>query len=96
MQFPLLEKPEEHKFCHMSAILRPYGILKSYIDDKPEISVEAGRTILQVLQILGMPPDVVALVLVNDEVQPKDYVLRDGDTVKLMAIIGGGTRRLVN
>jgi sulfur carrier protein ThiS len=44
------------------------------------------------LQTLGMPPEVVALVLVNDEVQPKDYVLRDGDRIKLMAIIGGGTR----
>ena len=37
-----------------------------------------------------MPPEVVALVLVNDEQQSKDYLLQDGDTVKLMAIVGGG------
>ena len=76
----------------MTAILRPYGILKSYIDGQPEVVVEAGRTIRQVLQAFGMPPEVVALVLVNDEPQPKDYVLQDGDMVKLMAIIGGGVR----
>jgi len=75
---------------NMTATIRPYGILKSYIDGEPEIAVEAGRTIRQVLLDLGMPPEVVALVLVNDEQQSKDYLLQDGDTVKLMAIVGGG------
>jgi len=74
----------------MTATIRPYGILKSYIDGKPEIAVEAGRTIRQVMLDLGMPPEVVALVLVNDEQQSKDYLLQDSDIVKLMAIVGGG------
>ncbi len=74
----------------MSAILHPYGTLKSYIGGNAEVAVESGQTIRQVLQSLGMPPEVVALVLVNDEQQSKDYVLQDGDFVKLMAIIGGG------
>ncbi len=76
----------------MSAILHPYGTLKSYIGGETELAVESGRTIRQVLQALGMPPEVVALVLVNDEQQSKDYVLQDGDMVKIMAIIGGGVR----
>ena len=38
----------------------------------------------------GMPPEVVALVLVNDEQETKDYVIQDGDYVKLIAVIGGG------
>ena len=76
----------------MTAIIRPYGMLKSYIGGELEISVETGRTIRQVLLDLGMPSEVVALVLVNDEQQSKDYVLQDGDTVKLMAIVGGGLR----
>jgi len=74
----------------MTATLRPFGILKDYIGGKSEISVDSGQTIRQVLQALGMLPEVVALVLVNDEQQPKDYLLQDGDTVKLMAVIGGG------
>ena len=74
----------------MSAILHPYGTLKAYIGGETEIAVDSGRTVRQALQALGMPPEVVALVLVNDEQESKDYVLQDGDTVKLMAIIGGG------
>jgi sulfur carrier protein ThiS len=76
----------------MTATLRPYGILKSYIGGETELAVDTGQTIRQALQALGMPPEVVALVLVNDEQQSKDYVLQDGDTVKLMAIVGGGMR----
>jgi sulfur carrier protein ThiS len=76
----------------MTAILHPYGMLKSYIGGKTEIEVDSGQTIRQALQTLGIPPEVVALVLVNDEHQVKEYELMDGDRVKLMAIIGGGTR----
>lgn len=74
----------------MSAILRPYGILKTYIGGEIEAAVAAGRTVHQAMLDLGMPPEVVALVLVNDEPQPKDYLLQDGDMVKLLAVIGGG------
>jgi sulfur carrier protein ThiS len=77
-------------FLNMTATLRPFGMLKSYIGGNPEIVVDSGQTIRQAMQALEMPPEVVALVLVNDEQQPKDYVLQDGDTVKLMAVIGGG------
>jgi len=39
---------------------------------------------------LGMPPEIVVLVLVNDVQQSKDYCLQDGDVVKLAAVVGGG------
>ena len=39
---------------------------------------------------LGIPPDVVALVTVNDEQEMKDYVIQEGDLVKLIAVVGGG------
>jgi len=37
-----------------------------------------------------MPPEIVAMVLVNDETQSKDYILKNGDIVRLLAVIGGG------
>jgi sulfur carrier protein ThiS len=76
----------------MTAILHPYGTLKSYIDGKKEIAVEAGRTVRETLAALGMPPEIVALVLVNSDQQGKDYVVQDGDVIKLIAVIGGGMR----
>ena len=74
----------------MSVTLRPYGILKSYVGDQKEMTVEAGHTVRETMTALGIPPDVVAGVFVNDEQQTKDYVLQEGDIVKLLAVIGGG------
>ena len=48
----------------MSATLRPSGALKAYIGGKDEISVEAGRTVREMLSALNIPPEVIALVVV--------------------------------
>ncbi len=74
----------------MSAIIKPLGMLKTYIGDLKETSVEAGLSVRQTLLQIGINPDLVAGVFVNGEQQTKDYILQDGDTVKLLAVIGGG------
>jgi sulfur carrier protein ThiS len=74
----------------MSAYIRPIGTLKSYIGGQTEVAADAGRTVRETMTALGIPPEIVALVLVNDAQQAKDYVVQDGDVVKLMAVIGGG------
>lgn len=74
----------------MPVLLRPMGMLKDYVAGQSELTVEAGRSIRETMRALGMPPELAALVLVNDEHQNKDYVLQDGDVLKLMAVIGGG------
>jgi sulfur carrier protein ThiS len=74
----------------MSATLRLMGMLKEYTGGKSETVVPAGQTIRAAVQALGMPPELAALVLVNDQPQPKDYMIQEGDVVKLMAVIGGG------
>jgi len=65
-------------------------MLKNYIGDRAEVAVESGCTVREAMTMLGIPSEVVALVLVNDAQQSKDYVLQDGDEVKLLAVIGGG------
>jgi len=74
----------------MSAIIRPVGMLKSYIGGQSEVAVEAGCSIRQIMLAFNMPPEIAALIMVNDEQQSKDYVLQEGDMVKLIAVIGGG------
>ena len=74
----------------MSAIIRPVGTLKSYIGGQAEVTVDAGRTVRETIAALGIPPEIIALVLVNDAQQAKDNTVQDGDTVKLIAVIGGG------
>ena len=74
----------------MSAIIRPLGMLKSYIGDQKEATVESGFCVRDSLVKIGINPELVAGVFVNDEQQSKDYILQDGDIVKVMAVIGGG------
>jgi len=74
----------------MTAQIKPVGMLKSYIGGQTEVAVEAGRTVREAIAALGIPPEIVALVMVNEEQQSKDYVLQEGDVVKLMAVLGGG------
>jgi len=75
----------------MPVILRPIGQLKTYIQGNDELVVPAGRTIRDTLRDAGIPPEVVALVVVNEVHQAdKDIVLNDGDVVRVMAVIGGG------
>lgn len=76
----------------MPVIIRPVGTLKSYIGGRAEAAVEAGGTVREAIRSLGMPPEIVALVLVNEAQRPKDHVLQDGDVVKLVAVMGGGAR----
>ncbi len=74
----------------MSAIIRPLGMLKSYVGDQKEVVVAAGSPVRDILSLIGIDPDLVAGVFINGELETKDYVVQDGDEVKLLAVIGGG------
>jgi sulfur carrier protein ThiS len=74
----------------MPAYIRPIGVLKSYIGDKPEAVVETGCTLREAIKELGIPVESVAMILVNDNPQPKDYVLQDGDVARLIMAVSGG------
>ena len=65
-------------------------MLKSYVNDQKEVTVEAGRSIHETLTAIGINPDLVAGVFVNDEQQSKAYILKEGDIVRVLAVIGGG------
>jgi sulfur carrier protein ThiS len=74
----------------MTATIHCFGILKSYTNGETEVIVEAGRTVREAVAELGIPVDIVAMVVVNDEPRDPDYHLQDGDTVKLVTVVGGG------
>jgi sulfur carrier protein ThiS len=74
----------------MPTLIRPTGMLKDYIGGRDEAPVEPGQTVREALVALKIPPELVALVSVNGELQNKDYFLQAGDVVRVMAVIGGG------
>jgi sulfur carrier protein ThiS len=65
-------------------------MLKDYIGGRDEACVEPGQTVRQALVTLKIPPELVALVSLNGEMRNKDYILQDGDVVRVMAVMGGG------
>ena len=77
----------------MPAHIKLTGALKNYTGGQAEVDVEAGRTVRETVTALGIPPAIVALVLVNDVYKPKDYVLQEGDVVRLLMVVGGGSDR---
>jgi sulfur carrier protein ThiS len=74
----------------MPATLRPSGALRDVVGGQSEIQVEIDRTVRETLSALGIVPEVVALVMVNEEQRSKDYVIQEGDTIRVLAVIGGG------
>jgi len=74
----------------MTATLRLVGPLKEYANGRSELVVPSGLSVRQTLVGLGIPPEVVALVVVNEEQQNKDYILQEQDVVRVLAVIGGG------
>ncbi len=66
------------------------GLLKKYGPAQSSLTVEPGRTVMEVIEDLGLNPDLVAIVMVNGRQKFKSYRLQDGDNVKLVPMVGGG------
>lgn len=77
----------------MTTILRVSGSLQAYVNGKKELFIEPGHTIRDTLASLGILPEAVAVVSVNEELQAKDYIIQEGDIVRIMAVIGGGCNK---
>ena len=74
----------------MTATIRLGASLKNLLGGKDTFTVEPGQTVRETIRPLGINPELVAMVSVNDELQNKDYVIQDRDEIRLMAVIGGG------
>jgi sulfur carrier protein ThiS len=82
--------PNGSYLMEMTATLKLHGPLKDYASGQAQVSVPSGQSIRQALIGLGVPPELVALTVVNEEPRSKDYLLQPGDVVRLMAVLGGG------
>ena len=74
----------------MSAKFRLSGSLTDVTGGPSEYTVASGLTVRATLVSLGIEPLTVALVIVNKVHENKDYIIREGDEVLVMAVVGGG------
>ena len=87
LNFPLIKENKSD----LTVKIRLIGILKQYAHGENEIPVDSGMTVRNSLFSIGIPPEIIALVLVNEKPVDKEHVLADGDIVQLIAVIGGGS-----
>ena len=66
------------------------GLLRNYGPAQVSHPIEAGQTVSDVIQELGLNPDLVAIVMVNGRQGFKGHRLQPGDKVKLLPLVGGG------
>ncbi len=66
------------------------GLLKEYGPAHASLTIKPGQTVREVLEELGLNPNLVAMVMVNGRQKSKDHPLQPGDKVKLVPIVGGG------
>ena len=74
----------------MAVIIHPVGQLKSFFNNQSKVTVEAGQTVCEILVAAQVMSEIVAGVVVNCDLQSKDYLLQDEDDVKLIAVMSGG------
>jgi len=74
----------------MGVTLIPVGFLKEYVGGHDRLEMAAGPTVAEMLEEAGIPSALVAAVVRGDDLVPKDYRPQDGESIKVIAIMGGG------
>jgi len=74
----------------MAVILIPVGMLKGYTGGQDRLELAAGPTVAEMLEAAGIPPELVAGVMRDGELVSKSYRPQDGETIKVLAVMGGG------
>lgn len=74
----------------MAVTLIAAGMLKEYTGGRDRLELAAGATVREMLEAVGIPPALVAAVTREGQLVSKDYRPHDGETIKVLAVIGGG------
>lgn len=74
------------------ASVKFFGFLKEYAmaEEPLQIIFSDKKTVRQILTEGHVPEEIVGFTTVNDQVVSRDYLLQDGDQVKIFPLIIGG------
>ncbi len=69
-----------------------YATLRRFVDGKPSVqaAIATGDTVGRLLEKLGVPPDEIRILFVNNRHATLDRPLADGDRVGVFPAVGGG------
>lgn len=73
--------------------IKTYGLLRKYIPEEVnpyEMEVKEGTTVSEILNILKIPNEYVPVVTAGGKKVDMSYLIKDGDELTLLPIMGGG------
>lgn len=73
--------------------LKTYGLLRKYIPNEVnpyEMEIEEGTTVEALLCALKIPQEYVPVVTAGEKKVEMGYIIKDGDELTLLPIMGGG------
>lgn len=74
----------------MKIEVRLFATFRQGREKKQMLELEEGTTIIQILQILNIPQEEVAILLLNGFDGSIDRALKDNDVLSLFPPVGGG------
>lgn len=74
----------------MLITVKLFATLREYNEKEFEYEVSEGTTIKDVVQLLDLPMDDIAIMMVNGRGKDMAYVLVAGDVLALFPPVGGG------
>jgi len=74
----------------MSVTLRPVALLKNYVGGQEQVELPVGGTVAELLESVGIPPALVAVVTRGKDLSSKSYTPQDGETITVLPMIHGG------
>lgn len=74
----------------MNITVKLFATLRDFGPDIQEMSVPAGSTIEEVVQLLKLPEDIPLLKIVNGVHTDPEEILTEGDVLALFPPVGGG------
>ena len=86
------ETPSSPRSIMPPVTVNLYAGLRTFIDDQPSVDVEvdAGTTIVQVIDRLGIPVEKTRIIFNNNRAADLDDAVAPGDNLSIFPAIGGG------
>lgn len=74
----------------MKITLKLFATLRDFGENIKDIDIDAGSTPKDVIRVMGLPEDDVAIIMINGRRLKDDVVLNEGDVLALFPAVGGG------
>ena len=74
----------------MNITVKLFATLRNYGENKQEMTLDEGIAVGAIIQMLELPKNEVAIIMINGRHVKEDVILQDGDVLAFFPAVGGG------